>query len=74
MKTKGDRLDIKNKFRLRRRFHWGQDLFNDQNDKSYLVADTPKPCSCFLCGNPRKYNNKRTIKEISFDEISKFDI
>lgn len=26
-------------------------------------------CSCFMCGNPRKHFNLRTIKEQSFDEI-----
>lgn len=31
---------------------------------------TPTPCSCWMCGNPRKYYKARTLAEISFDEIS----
>jgi hypothetical protein len=27
------------------------------------VVDTPTPCSCWMCGNPRKYFGERTIGE-----------
>jgi len=28
-----------------------------------IVAGTPKPCSCWLCGNPRRYANEATRQE-----------
>ena len=27
------------------------------------LIDTPTPCSCCLCGNPRRYFHERTIGE-----------
>ena len=27
------------------------------------VVNTPKPCSCFMCGNPRRYYGEKTIQE-----------
>lgn len=28
-----------------------------------LAAHTPKPCSCYCCGNPRKHFRSETIQE-----------
>lgn len=28
-----------------------------------MYADTPKPCSCWMCGNPRRYLNEPPIQE-----------
>ncbi|PMS14143.1 hypothetical protein FNF07_06110 [Trinickia caryophylli] len=27
------------------------------------LIDTPTPCSCWMCGNPRRYLGERTIGE-----------
>ncbi|CAH2801603.1 MAG: hypothetical protein CBARDMAM_4422 [uncultured Caballeronia sp.] len=27
------------------------------------MIDTPAPCSCWMCGNPRRYFRERTIQE-----------
>ena len=27
------------------------------------VSETPKLCSCYMCGNPRKWFNEKTIQE-----------
>ena len=27
------------------------------------MSDTPKLCSCWMCGNPRKWFNEKTIQE-----------
>ncbi len=29
-----------------------------------FVVNTPHPCSCYLCGNPRKHFGELTIQEI----------
>lgn len=28
-----------------------------------IAAHSPKRCSCWMCGNPRKYSGERTIQE-----------
>jgi hypothetical protein len=28
-----------------------------------LYARTPRPCSCRMCGNPRRYSGGRTLQE-----------
>jgi len=33
------------------------------------IVDTPKPCSCFMCGNPRKYFNEKSVQEQRFEQI-----
>lgn len=37
------------------------------------LATTPVPCSCPMCGNPRKYFGQRTIQELSFAQTDNFD-
>ena len=39
----------------------GNDMDCEANRGRY--ANTPKPCSCTACGNPRKYFKQRTVQE-----------
>lgn len=32
------------------------------------MAETRKPCSCHMCGNPRKVFKEKTLQEKKFDE------
>lgn len=32
------------------------------------VAQTRKPCSCPMCGNPRKWFGQRTLQEINLED------
>ena len=34
-------------------------------------AHSPKGCSCFMCGNPRKWWNDKTVQEKKMDEYYK---
>ncbi len=36
-----------------------------------IHAHTAAPCSCWMCGNPRKFFNERTLQERSFIEVSR---
>ena len=36
----------------KRRFHWGRDLSREPEILARVV-NTPKPCSCAMCGNTR---------------------
>lgn len=43
------------RLKANRRFHWGRDLHGEP--KALAVAvNTPKPCSCLMCGNARKHD------------------
>lgn len=37
-----------------RRFHFGRDFRHDPHGLG-LLLHTPTPCSCWMCGNPRRY-------------------
>ena len=32
-----------------------------------LLAENRKKCSCYMCGNPRKYWKEKTFQEQKFD-------
>jgi hypothetical protein len=32
------------------------------------MTETRKPCSCHMCGNPRKHFKEKTMQEKRFDE------
>jgi hypothetical protein len=41
-------------------FRWSKKL----NPKQLgLALHTPALCSCYMCGNPRKYDGERTVQE-----------
>jgi len=33
------------------------------------LVSTPKPCSCYMCGNPRKYWGEKTLREIECTDL-----
>ena len=45
-----------------RRFHWGRDLAQEPKPLAKAV-DTPCLCSCWMCGNPRRYFRELTRQE-----------
>lgn len=53
-------IRIKNK---RRTYWWN----NVESPREGFVVDTPTPCSCYMCGNPRKYFKEKTLQEKKFD-------
>jgi len=56
-KRRADRERIRHK----RRYWWGRKLKDGREQGA--VIDTPSPCSCWMCGNPRSYFIERTIQE-----------
>ena len=50
----------------KRRNYWHMQSWSDveQLEKAIKqVIRTPKPCSCFICGNPRKFFQEKTVQE-----------
>lgn len=35
------------------------------------LLHTAALCTCWMCGNPRKYFKEKTLQEKSFDEVAK---
>lgn len=31
-----------------------------------ITVETPTRCSCYICGNPRKWYNEKTLQEVKF--------
>lgn len=57
-------------------FHWFKSWGLTEEDVDYKckrMAETRKPCSCYMCGNPRKHWKDKTIQEHRFDEKMKTD-
>ena len=61
MRNKSERLSNNDRIKKRRKKYFGQ-------IKGY---DTPTVCSCWMCGNPRKFRNEKTLDEKSFEEFNK---
>jgi hypothetical protein len=59
--------------RKRSRYWWfqswgpGELLTADRDKMLGLLTETPKCCSCIMCGNPRKHYNELTKQEILAD-------
>lgn len=56
-----------------KKFRWLQPeywLGSEEERQKHMreVAETRKPCSCHMCGNPRKIFKEKTMQEKRFDE------
>lgn len=52
--SRADKFHQRERLMAKRRHHWGRDLANEPKFLAQAV-NTPKPCSCLMCGNARKY-------------------
>jgi hypothetical protein len=56
------------KFSLYENYFWNEE---DKLQHQRKMAETRKPCSCYMCGNPRKHWKDKTMQEKRFDEYEK---
>lgn len=56
-----ERRADRERIRRNRRYWWGRTL-QDGRERG-AVIDTPAPCSCWMCGNPRRYLGELTVQE-----------
>lgn len=59
-------------------FHWLKKIFwNGSEEERELhmkkMAETRHPCSCHMCGNPRKHWKEETFQEQKMSIKEKFD-
>ena len=52
--SRAQRRHHRERLKNKRRYHWGRDLMAEPEVLARTV-NTPKPCSCLLCGNRRKH-------------------
>lgn len=62
-----------NRLKVKRRFYWSGDWKALDERQRGLVVDTPCPCSCWMCGNPRRYFGELTIQEKRHDESASYE-
>jgi len=67
MKSRAIRRHHMERLKKRRRFHWGMDLLHEPKRLGQAV-NTPHPCSCYMCGNPRHHFEKKTMQERRADQ------
>jgi len=68
MSGRAERRHHIERLKKKRRYYWyGYNLNGKPMDKDKrrlgMVVDTPTPCSCHMCGNPRKYWKEKTLQE-----------
>lgn len=49
------------RLKKKRKYHCG---VKQSDEDSAFYVNTPTPCSCPLCGNPRKYYGEKTRQEV----------
>ena len=47
--------------------HIGIDFYSDDGDYAKRLLRTRHPCSCPMCGNPRRHFGERTLQERTID-------
>jgi hypothetical protein len=62
---KAQRRHDRARLKAKRRFHFGFDHAAPGLEKRWAsLIDTPRPCSCPMCGNPRTYFGTPSIQEL----------
>lgn len=54
-------------------FEWMRDFSTEESREKHIkrMAETRKPCSCWMCGNPRKHQkDKKTMQEKRMEEYA----
>ena len=61
---RSERRHHRERLKKARQRHWGRDLRGQPRDLGRVV-DTPTPCSCPMCGNPRRFLSLSSVQERS---------
>ena len=56
------------RLKVSRRFIGGRELAADSK-ALHRAVNTPTPCSCYMCGNPRRYFNEDSRQERSSSDL-----
>ena len=57
-----------------RRYFWGHKRDLSQDARAIgMVVNTPNPCSCYMCGNPRRFFKMDALDEVSSLEMVRLE-
>jgi hypothetical protein len=70
MKTQALRRHHEQRIKQKVKHYYGG-VFKDNPRKINQLTRTHTPCSCFMCGNPRRYQKTPTLREIRQSETLK---
>lgn len=59
------------RFKEKRKRYNNANTSNNPDVAVGRVCTTPALCSCYMCGNPRKFFNELTIQEKKFKDVEK---
>lgn len=66
---RSDRRHHRERLKRRRAGYWGGAVA--ACSQPGIVVDTPKPCSCWMCGNPRRHLGEKSLQERSADALAR---
>lgn len=69
---RAERRHHRERLKQARHLHWGDDLRGDPRELGRVI-NTPTPCSCFMCGNPRRRLKLKTVQELSSEELERLE-
>lgn len=65
--SRAERRHHRARLKKARQQYWGRDWSwctpEVKTRRMGKIVATPAPCSCFMCGNPRKYFSELTLQE-----------
>lgn len=71
MTTRAERRSHRARLKRARKWWWGRILAAKELGK---VVDTPTPCSCWVCGNPRRYFGEEHISKLRADARERVEL
>lgn len=66
-KTQSQRRHHRERLMRKRRHYWNTAVEHKTLGK---LAKTPTPCSCWMCGNPRRHSGKPTLQEAKHNQTA----
>jgi len=63
---RSERIHHRERIKKKRSNYWGGVVARSRQPG--IVIDTPKPCSCYMCGNPRHHFKELSIQERRMDQ------
>lgn len=61
-----ERRGHRERLKRARRWHWGGEDLSKHPQRWARAIETPTPCSCPMCGNPRKWFGEASVPERRF--------
>jgi hypothetical protein len=74
MRTREWRRFQNKRLKKNRRSYWTGSHWDNDSRRLGILLHTPKICSCYMCGNPRKYFKGKDSNTIQEQRIAQKDL